>query len=488
MHAHHLSRTTRCTILLIVASALITVEARSPGGNWPQFRGPGGSGVVERSGLPLQWSDRDNIAWAKEIPGRGWSSPSIWNDRLYVTTAVSGGTFRPPQTGIFGNDEVDRLMKSEGLSREQATKRVLARDIEPPNETAGVRYLLLALDVATGRVVWEREAHKGPPFRGRHRKNTYASETPVTDGERIYASFGGNVGLFCYEKSGKLLWSKQWPPQPMFQDFGTASSPVVHRGRVYVLHDNEGASFLAAFEAKTGREAWTVKRTHGDGGKSGWATPFVWENDLRTEIVTVGRRHVVSYSLEGRELWRLAGFTQATPSPVSDSGLLYVGSGSQGETNRPMFAVRPGASGDISLRADQASSAYVVWFHPRASAYTSSPLVYRGRMYVVNDNGILTVLDASSGKEIYKARIGGGGNTFSSSPWAYDGKVFFLSEDGDTFVLAAGDEYKELAKNPLAEMSLATPAIGADSVFIRTATRLYRIRQRPASTPRASPR
>lgn len=477
-----------CTLLLVVTSVLITVEASGPHANWPRFRGPAGSGVVERSGLPLRWSGTDNVAWMKDIPGRGWSSPILWDNRLYVTTAASGGRFRPPQTGIFGNDEIDRLMKTEGLSRDDAMKRVLARDIEPSAETEGIRYLLLALDVATGRVLWEREAHKGPPFRGRHRKNTYASETPVTDGERVYASFGGNVGLFCYSMTGKLLWSKRWQPQPMYLDFGTASSPVVQGGRVYVLHDNEGESFLAAFDAKTGREAWTVKRTHGNGGKSGWATPFVWQNDLRTEIVTVGHRHVVSYDLDGRELWRLAGFTQATPSPLSDSGLLYVGSGSQGETNRPMFAVRPGGSGDISLPPDQVSNAFVVWFHPRASAYTSSPVVYRGRMYVVNDNGILTVLDAKSGKEIYKARVGGGGNTFSSSPWAYDGKVFFLSEDGDTFVLAAGDQYKELAKNPLGEMSLATPAIGADSLFIRTATKLYRIRQRSALTSTASPR
>jgi outer membrane protein assembly factor BamB len=263
---------------------------------------------------------------------------------------------------------------------------------------------------------------------------------------------------------------------------------VVHGGRVYVLHDNEGESFLAALDAKTGREVWTVKRTHGASGKSGWATPFVWQNDLRTEIVTVGRRYAVSYDLDGRELWRLAGFTQATPSPLADSGLLYVASGSQGETNRPMFAVKPGGSGDISLPPDQGSNAQVVWFHPRASAYTSSPLVYRGRMYAVNDNGIVTVLDAKSGKEIYKARVGGGGNTFSSSPWAYDGKVFFLSEDGDTFVVAAGDQYHEIAKNPLGEMSLATPAIGADSLFIRTATKLYRIRQQSAVSSTRSPR
>jgi outer membrane protein assembly factor BamB len=467
----------RVLLAAAVWAATLAPPAADDGqANWPRFRGPAGSGVVERAGLPERWSETENVAWRIDVPGRGWSSPIAWGNRVFVTTAVSGGGFRPPSTGIFGNDEIARLMQQEGLSREEALKRVLARDIEPPTEAQEVRYLLIALDSATGRVLWEREAHRGPPFRGRHRKNTYASETPATDGERIYASFGGNVGLFCYSMDGKPLWSRRWTPQPVYLDFGTAASPIVHRGRVYVLNDNEGHSFLSALDARTGRDVWTVERAHGgDRGRSGWSTPLIWENGLRTEIVTIGRRHAVSYDLDGRELWRLSGFTQATPSPVADSSLLYVASGSQGESNRPIFAVKPGASGDISLAPDTTANAHVAWFHPRASAYTSSPVVYRGLLYAVNDNGILTVLDAGTGKDVYKARVGGGGHTFSSSPWAYDGKVFLLSEDGDTFVVAAGGEYRELAKNPLGDMTLATPAIGADSLFIRTATKLYRI-------------
>jgi outer membrane protein assembly factor BamB len=210
---------------------------------------------------------------------------------------------------------------------------------------------------------------------------------------------------------------------------------------------------------------------------SGWSTPFVWKHEGRTELIVIGRSHAVSYAPEtGKELWRLGGLTgQSTPTPVAADGLLYLATGSQGESNRPVFAVRPGASGNITLAKGEESSEFVAWFHPRASAYTSSPLVYRGRMYVVNDNGILTVFDATTGKEIYKARAGGTGNTFSASPWAADGKVYLLSEDGHTFVIEAGDKYVELAKNSMDEMSFASPALAPNTLFLRTQTRLYRI-------------
>ena len=325
-------------------------------------------------------------------------------------------------------------------------------------------------------MVWQQEAHKGKPFGGRHRKNTYASETPVTDGERLYVSFGGNVGLFCYSMDGTLLWKHTPPPQPIYLDFGTASSPVVHAGRVYVLHDTEGVSTFTALDAKTGKVLWTVDRSSFETRmKSGWATPFVWETPRRTEIVTIGKGLVISYGTDGKELWRMKGMTQATPSPVAGGGLLFVGSGSQGEANRPVFAVKPGATGDISLQPDQTANAHVSWFQPRLSGYTPSPLFYRGRLYVVNDNGVMQVADAATGKEIYKARVGGIGNTFSSSPFASAGRIYVVSEDGDTFVFQAGDEYVELAKNSLGEMSLATPAVDATSLFIRTQTKLYRV-------------
>jgi outer membrane protein assembly factor BamB len=473
----------RKVFISALVCGVITSAVRAGGpAEWPQFRGPGGAGVADESSLPERWSTTDNVAWVVDVPGRGWSSPILWRDRVFITSAVSPGAFKAPSTGIFGNDFVAELEK-QGLSEEEVMKRVVGRDIELTSESGDISYIVLAHDARTGRLLWKQEAHRGRPFGGRHRKNTYASETPATDGERLYVSFGGNVGVFAYSLDGELLWKRAWAPQPIYLDLGTASSPIVYRERVYQLHDNDGESFFVALDARIGQELWKVKRTDAAKGgmTSGWATPFVWENGARTEIVTIGRGLVISYDTDGRELWRLAGMTQATPSPVAADGLLYVGSGSQGEANRPLVAIRPGASGDISLRQDQKSNAFVVWLQPRFSGYTPSPLVYRGRVYSVNDNGVVQVADAKTGLEVYKARVGGGGQTFSSSPLASRGRIYMVSEDGDVFVLRAGDRYEELSKNSLGEMSLATPAADNDSLYIRTQTKLYRIRNAPAT-------
>jgi outer membrane protein assembly factor BamB len=466
----------------VCAAAAAALALAAPGAplesetrHWPQFRGPAGNGVAEGEHLPERWSTTENVVWRTSIPGRGWSSPIVWGARVFVTSAINSGEFKEPSTGIYGNDYVAELIK-QGLSQEEVLARVRARDIEAPEESDEIDYMVYALDAATGDILWERRAHRGAPFGGRHRKNTYASETPVTDGERVYAYFG-NVGLFCYTMDGDLLWSRRWPPQPIHLDIGTAASPVLHGDRVYVLHDNNEHSFLAAVDRRTGEEIWVVPRNDfGARFRSGWATPFVWQHGSRAEIVTVGQGYVVSYDLDGKELWRLGGLVgQATPTPFAAGGLLYVGTGSQGESNRPLFAVRPGASGDISLAKDETSSEFVAWHQPQAISYTPSPVVYDGRVYVVNDNGILTVFDAGTGRRVYQARVGGGGHTFSSSPWTYGGRIFCLSEEGDTFVIAAGDEYREIARNRLGEMTFATPAVAGNGLFIRTATTLYRL-------------
>ncbi len=243
------------------------------------------------------------------------------------------------------------------------------------------------------------------------------------------------------------------------------------------MHDTEGESFLTALDAATGKDVWTTSRAGLEARvKSSWATPFVWENGVRTEIVTVGKGLVISYGTDGRELWRLKGMTQSTPSPIAGDGGPACGSGAQGDTSRPLFAVRPGAKGDISSAEGQPLNEFIGWFLPRFSAYTSSPLFYRDRVYAVNDNGIMQVADAKTGKEVYKTRVGGGGATFSSSPLASAGRIYLLSEDGDTFVIEAGDEYREVAKNSLGEMSLASPAADADSLYVRTQTKVYRMK------------
>lgn len=425
--------------------------------------------------LPAKWSTSINVAWASEIPGRAWSSPIVWGDQVFVTTAISAGAFKQPSPGIYGNDYVAELER-QGLSEAQIMEKLRLRDLESPTESGDVQFMIYSFDVATGKIRWQQQAHKGPPFGGRHRKNTYASETPSTDGERVYAMFG-NIGVFCYAMDGTPLWHHKIDPQPRYLDFGTAASPIVHNGRLYIQDDNEVSSYIAALDAKTGAAIWKTARTVGAGRPlSGWSTPYVWVHAQRTELVTLGRQYVVSYDLDGKELWRMKGVTQANPTPTEGEGLLYVGTGSQGEANRPLYAVKPGASGDISLAEGQTSNAFVAWFQPRAAAYTSSPLVVGGRVYAVNDTGILQVFDAKTGREIYKARVGGPGNTFSASPVAAGGKIYFLSEEGDTFVVNPGDTYQEVAKNSLGELAFASPAVTRDGLFLRTQTRLYRIR------------
>jgi len=435
------------------------------------------SGVASGDALPERWSKHDHVAWSARVPGQGWSSPVIAGDTVYLTSAISSRPFKQPSPGIYGNDFIAQL-KAEGLSNAEVSKRLRDRDNEVPEESDAIRYMVFAYDAKTGRLKWEQEAFRGLPVGGRHRKNTYASETPFTDGERLYAYFGLNVGLFCYRLDGTLLWKRQWPPQPIYLDFGTGSSPIVHEGRVYLLQDSEGESFLTALDARTGADVWRRPRKERGAFNrtSSWSTPLVWKNSVRTEIVTTGHGFIQGYGLDGRELWRIGNVSMPLTSPVAAGDVLIVGTGAQdGGAVRPIFAVKAGATGDITLADGQTSNGFVLWTHPRAAGYTPSPLVHRGRVYLVHDLGTMLVIDLATGKEVYRARVGGVGHTFSASPVAAGDRIYFMDEEGTTIVLGAGDEYTEIAQNDLGEMSLASPAVDGSSLFIRTDTSLYRI-------------
>jgi outer membrane protein assembly factor BamB len=460
--------------------AMALPHAADPATVWPQFRGRDSLGVADGAATPTRWSKTENVAWSVEVPGRGWSSPVVWNDRVFVTSAISPGAFKEPSTGIYGNDYIAELRK-QGLPPEEVSRRVRARDNEVPDEIgADVEWRLFCLDARTGARRWDVAMHRGRPFGGRHRKNTYASETPVTDGERVYV-YLGNVGLFAWSMDGAPLWRTPVEPQRIYLDFGTASSPVLHDGRVIVLSDSQEESVLSAYDAKTGVRRWSTPRDHGKAMvRSSFSTPFIWRTPQRTEIVTQGPTTVISYDLEGRELWRLRHVSQVgAPTPVAAGGLLLSSSGSPSENIRPLVAIRPGASGAIDLTDGASSDTAIAWSQERGGSYITSPLVYGGRVYVLFDQGFFGVSDLATGRQIYKVRVGQGGVAFSASPWAVDGRIYCLSEDGDTYVFEAGDTHRVLATNSLDEMSLATPAIVRDALFIRTATRLYRI-GRPA--------
>jgi len=268
------------------------------------------------------------------------------------------------------------------------------------------------------------------------------------------------------------VWSKSWPPYQTRYDWGTAASPVYHEGRLYIVNDNEENSFLAALDAKTGKEIWRVERDE----KSNWATPYIWENEQRTEIITPGYDRVRAYGLDGKLLWWLEGMSSIViPTPFAAEGLLYVTSGYVGDELRPVYAIRPGAKGNISLPEGGTSNEYIAWYLPQAGPYNPSPIVYRGLYYTLFDRGFLTCHDAKTGEEVYGKQRLDVGAQFTASPWAYNGKLFCLSEDGVTYVVEAGENYKLAGKNGLGEMCMATPAIHDGSLLIRTISRLYRV-------------
>jgi outer membrane protein assembly factor BamB len=435
-----------------VFMALVGAAAgpQDPPVQWPQFRGPGARGVAETASFPERWSAAENVEWKAELPGRGWSSPVVWGGRVFLTTVVNQGESEPPKKGLyFGGDRP-----------------------QPPKSRH--EWWAYCLDLATGRTLWRRKVHEGEPGSAIHVKNSFASETPVTDGERIYFCFG-NVGLFAFDLEGRESWSLRFEPQKMRNGWGTAASPALHGDRLYFVNDNEEKSWLLALEKRTGKELWRVERDE----RSNWSTPFVWVNSRRTEIVTSGTGKVRAYDLDGKLLWWLAGMSGITiATPFADGDLLYVTSGYVGSPLKPVYALNPGAEGDISLGKDRTSSASIAWCDWKAAPYNPSTLLTQGRLYVLLDRGALSAYDAKIGKPLFERERIPGARGFTASPWAARGKIYALDEDGVTFVFEGGDAFKLLHSNRLAEddMAMATPALAGERLLLRTSARLYCIR------------
>ncbi len=405
-------------------------------------------GVAEDASLPDTWSTTENVAWAAEVPGRGWSSPIVVGDSIILTSVVSSEAEGAPKGGLYFGGEL------------------------PPPENPH-RFVIYSIDWNTGAIEWEREVANRVPENSRHMKNSFASETPVSDGERIYAYFG-NVGLFCLDLKGEVVWSRSWDAVRTRFGWGSAASPVLHGDRIYIVNDNDEQSYILALDKDTGADIWRVDRDEG----TNWATPFIWKNPARTEIVTPGTGKTRSYDLDGDLLWELTGMSAiAIPTPFTKFGLLYLASGYVGDRRRPVYAIRPGASGDISLAAGETSNDSIAWSLPQAGPYNPSPLIYGDVYYTLLDRGIFTAHDARTGEQVYSRQRVASATGFTASPWAYNGKIFALSEDGDTYVIRAGREYELLGVNALDEFTMATPAIAQGSLFIRTASRLYRIRE-----------
>lgn len=419
--------------------------------NWPRFRGADGTGVsADNAKLPQTWTTTSNVAWIADVPGWGWSCPVVWEGKVFLTTVVSDEPNLTPSKGLY---------LGEGV-------RDPAKGIH--------QWLTYCFDLKTGKELWKQEAHSGQPKVPRHPKSTYAAETPATDGERLYVLFG-DLGLYCYDLNGQPLWSNAIEPRKTAQDYGAAASPVVHDGQVFVVYDNKEESWIAAFDAKTGDERWRKVRdeTHS------WATPLVWKNEVRTEIVVPGRRLNRSYSLEGDVLWKFDGRMSnlVIPSPFTAHGLCYIASGYVGDDHRPTFAVKPGGSGNLVPDGKFENSESIAWYQGKSSPYNPSQIVYGDYLYTLYDRGFLTCHDAKTGAEIYGKQRFTPGGSFTSSPWAYNGHLFFLNEDGLTCVVKAGPEFEIVARNDLQELSMACPAAVDDKLLIRTASKLYCLTQ-----------
>ena len=422
-------------------------------GSWPSFRGPYASGLASGLRLPDAWNGGtgENILWRTSIPGLAHSSPIVWGDRIFVTTAISSrpnATFKP---GLYGDGDAS-------------------------DDTSPHKWVLYGIDKHTGRIAWERTAFEGPPRNKRHIKSTYASASPATDG-RIVVAWFGSQGVFAYDVKGKPLWSVDLGRVDMGAydipsiEWGPASSPIIWNDLVILQVDTQTDSFLVALDAVTGKTVWKTERDE----LPSWGTPTVITTSTGDELVTNASHFIRGYDPRtGKELWRLGGSSKITaPTPFAAGDLIVVASGRGPE--RPIFAVRPGARGDITLPKEQTSNKAVAWSKTGRGSYMPTPLAYDGILYVLANNGVFDAYDLQTGLEIYRQRLDPVGSGFSASPVAADGRIYLSGEDGDIIVVAAGREFTRIAVNPMGELLMATPALSEGIMYVRSASSLFAI-------------
>jgi len=428
----------------MITLLLLALLQDAPTANWPSFRGTDASGVATAA-LPLEWNadpaagPLKNIRWKTPIPGLGHSSPVVWGDRLFVATAVRSEGEAPLKVGLYGS----------GDSAQDDTEQ---------------RWGITALDRSSGKVLWDKVAQRGIPRARRHPKATHANTTLATDGKRLVAFFGSE-GLFVYDLQGELLWKKDLGvfdsgPHDTTLQWGHASSPLLTDDKIVLQGDQKKGSFLAVLAVEDGKELWRVDR--GAVCTQSWATPTVVRTAGRTQIVCNGWPFIASYDLAtGKELWRLkSGGDLPTPTPVFAGGLIFITNAHGGQA--PLYAVRPDASGDLSLGEG------VAWSEPRNGAYMQTPLIVDDLVYSCSDGGVLKVYAAGSGRLHYTQRLGSGGTGFTSSPVTAGGRIYFASEGGDVHVLKTGPRYEPLGINKLGEIVMASPAIAGNTLYYRT--------------------
>jgi outer membrane protein assembly factor BamB len=442
----------------------ICLAAPLPAQNWPSFRGPSASGVADELNLPLHWNAQDStqILWKTPIPGLAHSSPIVWGNHLFLTTAISSDPKSQFRYGLYG-------------------------DVEPAKDVSSHSWRVYCLEKHSGKILWEKTAHEGIPKVKRHPKSSQASATPVTDGQHVVALFGAE-GLYCFDVDGKLLWRQDlglldagWFLDPDYQ-WGAASSPIIYKNLVIVQCDRQKDSFIAAYNIKDGHQVWSTPRQE----IPSWGTPTVYEGKSRVELITNATKQIRGYDpLTGRELWHLSPNSEVTvTTPIAAQDLIFVVNGYP--PVRPIYAIRAGAVGDISLKENQESNESVAWSKKRGGVYIPTPLVYGDHLYMCSNNGILSCYNTRNGEKLYEQRIAEKGGAFTASPVAAAGRVYLTSEDGEIYAVKAGPKYELLATNLMNEVCMATPAISDGMIFVRTQHNIFGIGEPSGSKTKAT--
>jgi outer membrane protein assembly factor BamB len=450
-----------CLVLSFIATCSVIVQAQSDA-HWPQWRGPFFNGMA-RGDAPTVWSDTTNVKWKAEIPGRGFSTPAIWGDRIFITTAVPTG--KPPAAP-----------PPSEAPQPTANERGGQRRGGPGGGGGGGagalvehRFDVLCLDRKTGKLLWQKTAKVATPHEGYHRAyGSFASNSPVTDGKYVYAFFGSR-GIYCYDFNGKLMWEKDPGVQmKMRLAFGEGSAPLLVGDRLFLVFDHEAESFIVALDKRNGKELWRATRDEG----SSWSTPLAIEHNGRTEIVVSATRKVRSYDPQtGKVHWESAGLgANAIPVPVSHNGIVYVMSGYR---DPKLMAIKLGKQGDLT------GSDAIVWSHTRGLSYTASPVLYDNKLYVVTDNGMVSAFNAATGEPYYAQTRLPKSYNLKASPVGANGKLYVATEDGDVVVLKMGEKFEVVATNTLADqIFIATPVIAAGEIFLRGQNTLFCISEK----------
>lgn len=442
-----LSRRFALTLIVgisLVGAGLSFLAGKASAGNWPQWRGPDGSGISNEKNLPSEWAPDKNIKWKTAIDGRSHSSPIVWGNRVFLTTAVEGAEVPGAKAAKHLFDNKDFVHPDAiGANRKHTFK-------------------VLCLDRDTGKILWQATAWEGTPYDDRHRKSSYAASTPATDGKLVYAYFG-TEGMYAYDFKGKLAWKAQVGNIATL-GLGTATSPILYENLVILQcdEDNGVASFIVALDKKTGKEVWRVPRKI----QVSWSTPMLVRTSSRAELITAGTEAIIAYDpATGKELWRHKGLeSNSIPSPVANNEMAYL---SAGYPAKIAFAVRLGQNGDLT------GTPNVLWKYEKGTAYVPSPILYGDYLYLTTDRGILTCIDAKTGQVKYEGGRVPIPATFTASPVAYEGKILMTSEDGDTFMVKAGPKHEILGTNSVGEPVYASPAIADGRIFIRGEKNLY---------------